>query len=222
MRLLLVEDARDLASAVKAGLERHGFAVDVCGRGDTALELAGSEPYLGIILDRLLPGLDGVSVCRTLRQRGSSVPVLMLTARDSVEDRIEGLDAGADDYLVKPFAFGELLARARALTRRQGAPRSNRLQAEDLTLDLETGLVTRGGRIITLSPKELLLLTVFLRQPGRLLTHDQLARQVWSFDGTPTPELVRAHVKNLRRKIAQGGERRLIETVHGLGYRLAP
>lgn len=221
MRLLLVEDARELAEALADGLSRHGFLVDVCGDGETALGMASLTPYVGVILDRMLPGLDGLAVCQQLRMRGSDVPILMLTARDAIEDRVQGLDAGADDYLVKPFAFPELLARARALTRRHAARRSNLLQARDVTLDLATGRVTRENQEIALSAKELALLTALMRHPGRLLTHAQLVEQAWTQEAEPAPELVRAHIKNLRRKLAGQGTVGLIETVHGQGYRLA-
>jgi DNA-binding response OmpR family regulator len=220
MRLLLVEDTHALAVALAEGLSRHGFVVDLCDDGETALQLASTNPYLGIILDRMLPRLDGLSVCQQLRAGGSTVPILMLTARDTLEARVEGLDAGADDYLVKPFAFLELLARTRALTRRHAARRSNLLQAGDLTVDLSTGRVSQGTHEIPLSAKELSLLTALLRHPGRLLTHAQLLEQAWNQETEPTPELVRAHIKNLRRKLAEHGVERLIETVHGLGYRV--
>lgn len=219
MRVLLVEDAHALAVALDEGLSRHGFVVDLCEDGETALELAATNPYVGIILDRVLPRLDGLSVCQRLRAKGSTVPILMLTARDTLEDRVEGLDAGADDYLVKPFAFPELLARTRALTRRHAARRSNLLQAGDLTLDLATGRLRHATEEIPISAKELHLLTALLRHPGRLLTHAQLVEQAWNQEAEPSPEVVRAHIKNLRRKLAQHGVERLIETVHGLGYR---
>jgi len=220
MRLLLVEDADELARAICDGLRRHGFAVDACGDGQSALDLASVQPYVGIVLDRMLPKLDGLAVCRALRARGSNVPILLLTARDSVEDRVEGLDAGADDYLVKPFAFPELIARARALTRRHAATRSNVLRAGDVALDLASGRVTRGDVEVVLSAKEQVLLTALLRHPGRLLTHAQLVEQAWNMDAEPSPEVVRAHIKNLRRKLAKEGGAALIETVHGVGYRV--
>lgn len=220
MRLLLVEDARDLARALADGLGRHGFIVDLCEDGDTALELALTRPYVGVILDRMLPGLDGLAVCKALRSAGSNVPILMLTARDTVEDRVAGLDAGADDYLIKPFAFPELLARARALTRRQAARRSSVLQAGGVALDLATGRVTRGDQDIALSAKELQLLAALLRHPGRMLTHAQLIEHAWGLEDEPSPEVIRAHIKNLRRKLAGPGGKSLIETIHGQGYRV--
>jgi DNA-binding response OmpR family regulator len=221
MRLLLVEDARDLASALVDGLTRHGFVVDLCTEGEAAIDLALTQPYTVLILDRMLPGIDGLSVCHTLRARGSSLPILMLTARDTVEDRVQGLEAGADDYLIKPFAFPELLARVRALGRRQMPLRPETLQVRDVILDLTAGRATRGGHDLHLSAKEWRLLSALLRHPGRLLSHEQLLDQAWNMDGAPSPEVLRAHIKNLRRKLAEHGEGGLIETVIGLGYRLA-
>lgn len=219
MQLLLVEDALELASALQEGLERHGFKVDLLSDGEAALDRALSQPYDAIILDRMLPRLDGVTVCKALRQRKLGVPVLMLTARDTVEDRVEGLEAGADDYLIKPFAFAELLARVRALTRRQAHSQSSVLQVDDVSLDPQSGAVTRGVRNFQLSAKELLLLAALMRRPGQLLNHAQLVEEVWGLQEEPTPEVLRAHIKNLRRKLELPGERPLIKTVHGMGYR---
>lgn len=220
MRILLVEDAIELARALTDGFRKHGFVVDACGDGESALSLATSHPYAAIVLDRMLPKLDGLAVCRTLRAHGSNVPILLLTARDAVDDRVEGLDAGADDYLVKPFAFTELLARTRAMTRRSAATRSNLLRAGDVALDLATGRVTRGDVEIAVSAKELVILTALLRHPGRLLTHAQLVDRAWSMESEVAPEVVRAHIKNLRRKLAIDGRGSVIETVHGMGYRV--
>ncbi|MBX3205056.1 MAG: response regulator transcription factor [Labilithrix sp.] len=220
MRLLLVEDSPELANALSEGLQRAGFVVDTCEDGESALALAESQPYVGIILDRMLPTADGLDVCRALRAKGSNTPILVLTARDALEDRVEGLDAGADDYLVKPFAFSELVARTRAITRRHAASRSNVLRAGDLTLDLTTGEVKWGESEIAVSVKERLMLTALLRHPGRVLTYGQLVEQGWNVDAEPSPEVVRAHIKNLRRKLASHGGAGLIETVHGLGYRV--
>lgn len=220
MRLLLVEDALELLRVLTDGLQKHGFVVDACSDGESALTFASSNPYAAIVLDRMLPKLDGLSVCRTLRARGANTPILLLTARDAVEDRVEGLDAGADDYLVKPFAFVELLARTRALTRRSAATRTNLLRAGDVVLDLASGRVTRGDAEIVLSAKELTILTALLRHPGRLLTHAQLVDAAWSMDAAVAPEVVRAHIKNLRRKLAAEGRGSVIETVHGMGYRV--
>lgn len=222
MRLLIVEDSADLASALHKGFAQHGFVVDVCADGAEALELALTHRYAVIVLDRLLPGMDGLEVCRELRRRGSRVPVLMLTARDAVDDRIEGLDAGADDYVVKPFEFRELLARTRALLRRPVDLRANTLRVGDLCVDFDSGSVTSAGTELVLSRKELLLLTALLRTAGRVVTHGQLLEQAWDLGEAPGPEVVRAHIKNLRRKLTASGDRSTIETVHGVGYRLVP
>lgn len=222
MRLLIVEDERDLAQALKQRLERHGFVVDMAFDGNEGLHLAQSTPYDGIILDRMLPGLNGLAVCQALRARGVATGILMLTAKDTIDDRVEGLNAGADDYLVKPFDFKELLARTRALTRRHAPQRSNSLSAADLTVDLETGNVARGGTPVLLSPKELTLLIYLMRHPGQVVTHERLLTHVWDQEAAPNPEVVRAHIKNLRRKVDEGHATKLIKTVHGLGYRLEP
>lgn len=217
---MIVEDERDLAQALKDRLERHGFVVDLAFDGNEGLALAERLAYDAVILDRMLPGLDGVAVCQALRARGRGMGILMLTAKDTVGDRVAGLDAGADDYLVKPFDFDELLARTRALTRRHIPQRSNRLTARDLVVDLTTGNVTRSGVPVSLSPKELTLLVYMLRHHDQLLTHERLLAHAWDLEAAPNPEVVRAHIKNLRRKIDEGQPYRLIKTVHGLGYRL--
>lgn len=221
MRVLLVEDNVDLAQAIAEGLTRHRFVVDSCRDGDEALGLAMTEPYLGIILDRRLPGMSGLEVCRALRQQGCDVPILFLTARDTVEDRVEGLDAGADDYMVKPFAFTELLARTRALTRRESGRRSNQLKAGDITLDLNDCVARIGDKAVLLTAKEILILAALMRHPGRLLTHDRLVSQAWGYEAEPTTNVVRAHMKNLRKKLQEEGATAVIETIHGLGYRFA-
>jgi len=220
MRVLIVEDTCELARALESGFRKHGFCVDTCESGEEGLLLATTQTYALIVLDRLLPKLDGVSVCQALRARGLSTPILLLTALDTVEDRVEGLDAGADDYLIKPFAFEELVARARALTRRTATTRTNLLRAGDLVLDLATARVTRGGLDVVVSAKELAILTALLRHPGRLLTHGQLLEEAWSMDADASPEVVRVHIKNLRRKLSAPGRSGVIETVHGLGYRV--
>lgn len=220
MRLLLVEDATDLASALAKSFRKHGFAVDVCDNGEDGYHFATSASYAVVILDRMLPQMDGLGLCQALRKQGSNVPILLLTARDSVQDRVEGLDAGADDYLVKPFAFEELLARTRALSRRTTSNRTNLLRAGDVELDLATGQVTRAGMEVVVSAKEFAILAVLLRHPGRLLTHGQLMDEAWSASSESSTEVVRAHIKNLRRKLSMEGRRGIIETVHGQGYRV--
>jgi len=215
-----VEDSADLAAALESGFCGGGYTVDIAGNVADALAFAGSEPYVAIVLDRMLPGGDGLDVCRTLRARGVSTPILLLTARDSVEDRVAGLDAGADDYLVKPFALSELLARTRALTRRGGATRTNTLGAGALTLDLATGQVLVGAEEIALGGKERRILGALLRYPGRVVTHEQLVEQAWALHEAVAPEVVRAHIKNLRRKLQAAPGAPRIETVYGLGYRV--
>ncbi len=206
--------------AIAEGLERHGFVVDRCDDGESALALPGIERYACIILDVMLPRVDGLLVCRELRARGAETPILMLTARDTVEDKVAGLEVGADDYLVKPFAFAELVARTRALTRRRSGERSNVLRARDVTVDLTAGRVMRGEEEIALSAKERLLLVALMRHPGRLLTHAQLVEHAWHMDEVPSPQVIRAHIKNLRRKLTSDGDSTIIETVHGMGYRI--
>ena len=221
MRLLLVEDDHKIAGYVKRGLEEEGYAVDVAYDGRDGLDWALSAPYDLFILDVMLPGLDGFALCRELRRQGIHAPVLMLTARDAVDDRVDGLDAGADDYLVKPFAFRELLARLRALLRRASdAPKSTVLQVDDLTLDTRTQRVQRGGRAIELTAKEFAVLECMMRDPGRVLSRTVIADHVWSYDAFNQSNVIDVYIRNLRRKIDDGSERKLIETVRGVGYRV--
>ena len=220
MRILVVEDHPELAAALKVGLGQQGFAVDLAHDGETGWRLAQSYPYEAIILDRMLPALEGAELCARLRDAGSAVGILMLTAKDTVDERVEGLAAGADDYLVKPFAFKELVARVRALTRRHAPGKSNRLAARDLVLDLELGTVVQAGVPLALSRKEFMLLALFLRRAGQVVTHTQLVESAWDADAEPSFDTVRTHVKNLRRKIEPAGAPPLLRTVHGLGYRL--
>jgi DNA-binding response OmpR family regulator len=222
MRILLVEDERKISAYVKRGLEESGYAVDPAYTGREALDWAESAPYDLIILDILLPELDGLSVCRELRRRGDRTPVLMLTARDDVDDRVAGLDAGADDYLVKPFALRELLARMRALTRRAGEiPKSPILQFSDLTLDTRTHQVRRGGRRIELAAKEYAVLECLLREPEHVLSRTQIAEHVWNYDTYNQSNVVDVYIRNLRRKIDDSSEQKIIHTVRGAGYCLS-
>ena len=221
MRLLLVEDDHKIAGYVKRGLEEEGYAVDAAYDGRDGLDWALAAPYDLFILDVMLPGLDGFSLCRELRRQGIQAPVLMLTARDAVDDRVDGLDAGADDYLVKPFAFRELLARLRALLRRAAdAPKRTVLQAGDLTLDTRTQRVQRGERTIELTAKEFAVLECMMRDPGRVLSRTVIADHVWSYDAYNQSNVIDVYIRNLRRKIDDDSERKLIETVRGVGYRL--
>jgi DNA-binding response OmpR family regulator len=207
---------------VKRGLEEQGYAVDAVFTGQDALYWAGSTPYDLVLLDILLPGLNGLAVCRELRRQGSRVPILMLTARGSVDDRVAGLDAGADDYLLKPFSLKELLARMRALTRRaDGGDGHPVLTVADLAMDTNSRRVSRAGREIELTAKEYAVLECFLREPERVLTRDAIAEHVWNYDVYNSSNVVDVYIRNLRRKIDDDHERKLLQTVRGAGYRLS-
>ena len=222
MHILLVEDERTIAAYIKRGLEEQGYAVDLAGTGREALEWSDSATFDLIILDIMLPELDGVTVCRELRARGLHAPILMLTARDAVDDRVAGLDAGADDYLVKPFALKELLARLRALTRRaDDASRTAVLECADLMLDTRTRRVSRAGRVIDLTSKEFAVLECLMRAPGHVLTRTLIADQVWNYEVYNQSNVVDVYIRNLRRKIDDPCPVKLIHTVRGAGYRLA-
>ena len=217
--LLLVEDDRKLARTLSRGLTAEGYAVDIAYTGDEALEQAEGADYAAVILDILLPGRSGYETCRILRERDGWVPVLMLTALGEVSDRIQGLDAGADDYLVKPFDFGELLARLRALIRRGPSERPTRLSLGALQADPLTRIVSWHGVDTELTPREFELLTFLMRRPGATVTRDQLLRQVWSEDQTGSPNVVDVYVGYLRRKLERDpGRPRLIRTVRGRGF----
>src|SRR5215470_4166422 len=216
MRVLVVEDETRMARLVKRGLEEEGHAVDVAGDGPEGLWLATENRYAAIVLDVMLPGFDGFELCRRLRAEGVWVPVLMLTARDAVGDRVRGLDAGADDYLVKPFSLLELAARLRALARRDDRARPAVLAEGDLRLDPASKRAWRGGAELRLSPKEFSLLELFLRHPGSVLTRSQIIEAVWDFAYDGGSNVVDQYVNYLRRKIG----RHDTETVRGMGYRL--
>lgn len=218
MRILVVEDEKKVAAFLRKGLEQEAYSVEVANNGKRALQQALSEPYDLIILDLLLPGLDGISVLRELRRQRMSTPVLILTARKEVDDRVSGLDAGADDYLVKPFAFAELLARVRALLRRQGSDRSATLQIADLTVDPVTHQATRGERHLELTPREFAVLDYLLRNAGRVMTRTLIAEHVWDYHFDSDTNLIDVYVKRLREKLEAGGEKRLLHTVRGIGY----
>jgi heavy metal response regulator len=218
MRILIVEDERQIAAFLERGLKEEGYAIDVVYNGNDAVDWATSVEYDGIVLDVMLPGRDGFSVCRELRSRGSKTPILMLTARDTVDDRVTGLDTGADDYLVKPFAFKELVARVRAITRRQGDTRSVELQVGDLILNTLTHTAQRGEHRIELTTKEYNLLEFLMRNPKRVLSRTQIAEHVWNLDFLSESNLVDVYIRYLRRKIDDGSEQKLIKTVRGSGY----
>ena len=219
MRILVVEDERKVAKFIRQGLEEEGHAVEVAADGVTALDLLlDAPPYDLVVLDLMLPGRDGLGVLRSLRERSIDTPVLVLTARDALPDRVRGLDLGADDYLTKPFAFEEFLARVRALLRRAAARRDPVLRVGDLTLDPATRAVARGRRRITLTTREHALLECFLRHAGRVLTRPVLAQTVWGLDFDPESNIVDVYVGHLRRKIDTDPACRLLHTVRGAGY----
>ena len=222
MRLIVVEDEQKLARALQRGLEREGYAVDVIADGAQALARlrVNHDDYDLAMLDVMLPGVDGLSVCRQLRADGIALPILMLTARDSTADKVAGLDSGADDYLVKPFAFEELVARIRTLLRRPPQVLPPRLEVGDLALEPHSRLVTRGGREITLTTKEFALLEYFMRNAGEVLTREQIISHAWDFDYDGFSNVIDVHVKNLRAKIDVRGSRKLFHTVRGVGYAL--
>jgi two-component system, OmpR family, copper resistance phosphate regulon response regulator CusR len=220
MRILVVEDDRKVASFIRKGLEEEGHAVEVAGDGAEAIErVADGSPWDLVVLDVMLPKRDGFSVLKTLREDGLTAPVLMLTARDAVGDRVTGLDLGADDYLTKPFAFEEFLARVRALLRRGAtATPSPVLRLADLSLDPATREVRRGSRRIELTAREYTLLEYFLRSPGRILSRPLLAQHVWGLDFDSESNVVDVYVGYLRRRIEASGEKKLLHTVRGVGY----
>ncbi len=220
MRILLVEDNRQLSRSLKLSLEEDGYAVDAAFDGEEGQDLAELAPYDAIILDILLPRKDGLSVCRELRDRRVNTPILMLTARDTVEDRVKGLDSGADDYLVKPFALNELRARLRALLRREAPDKTSIIVVDDLTLDPVTHRVTRAGRPIELTAKEYALLEYFMRNADRLISREMAESHVWSYDYEGVSNVIDVYVRRLRRKIDDPFPAKLIETVRGAGYRL--
>ncbi|NPV81401.1 MAG: response regulator transcription factor [Firmicutes bacterium] len=220
MRVLIVEDEPKIAAFIKQGLEEEGYAVDVAQDGESALDYAESAQYDLLILDIMLPKKDGISVCQELRKRGIKTPILMLTARDTIDDRVEGLDAGADDYLVKPFAFRELLARLRALLRRPREVTPARLQAGDLILDTATRRAERGGRVIDLTLREYALLELLMRHKGQVLSRTQIAEHVWNFDFYSESNIVDVYIRYLRQKIDADFQPKLIQTVRGVGYKI--
>jgi two-component system OmpR family response regulator len=220
MRVLVVEDAVKMASLIRRGLREEGFAADVAIKGEDALWMAGATDYDAIVLDVMLPGIDGFETCRRLREEGVPAPVLMLTARDAVEDRVAGLDIGADDYLAKPFSFAELLARLRALGRRGGAVHPPVLSAGTLSLDPATRRVMRGSAEIELSAKEFALLETFMRNPGRVLSRLHLLEHAWDYAYENRSNVIDVYVRYLREKVDRPFGVESIETVRGAGYRL--
>jgi two-component system, OmpR family, response regulator len=220
VRVLIVEDDIPLASALRRGLRAEGMVADVAVKGEDALWMASSAEFDAVVLDVMLPGIDGFETCRRLRDEGVWTPIIMLTARDAVEDRVQGLDAGADDYLVKPFSLAELLARLRALARRGPVERPPVLEVGDLRLDPATREVHRGDAAIALSAKEFALLEAFMRRPGEVLTQLQLLEHAWDYDYENRSNVVEVYVRYLREKVDRPFGLKSIETVRGAGYRL--
>ena len=220
MRVLLVEDNHRLNASLRQSLVEDGYAVDSAFDGEEGEELAVLTSYDVIILDIMLPIKDGLEVCRSLRKKHNNTPVLMLTARDTVDDRILGLDSGADDYLIKPFALGELRARLRALLRRDGGDKSSLLIIGDLTLDPATHVAERGGQVVQLTAKEFSLLEYFMRNAGRMISRQVVEDHVWDYDFVSGSNVVDVYIRRLRRKIDDPFEVKLFETVRGAGYRL--
>lgn len=222
MRVLIVEDDPGTARFISQGLSEAGYAVDAASDGQEGLDYALAAPYDLIVLDILLPRLDGLRLLRELRERGIRTPILVLTARDTIEDRVRGLDSGADDYLIKPFAFSELLARVRALLRRPPLQNDPVLRIDDLEMDTVQREVRRAGRRIDLTPREFSLLEYLMRHPNQVLTRTQIAEHIWNFDFFAESNVVDVYIGYLRRKIDRGFARPLIHTVRGVGYRIGP
>lgn len=220
MKILIVEDEEKLALAIKKGLATQKMSSDVAFDGEAGLDLAVSEKYDAILLDIMLPKMDGLQVCKQIRSKGVTTPVLMLTAKGEIEDKVEGLDIGADDYLVKPFAFSELVSRIKALTRRPANLLGNTQTVSDLEVDLNLSQIKRGGKIINLSKKEFELLIFLMKNPGVVFSKDQIVASVWEFESDILPETVEVYIRMLRKKIDEPFEKKLIHTVRGFGYKI--
>ena len=220
MRVLVVEDERRLASIIKRGLIEEGYAVDAVYDGEEAQYMAETTTYDIIVLDIMLPKKDGIAVCKDLRTRKINTPILMLTARDSVEDRVKGLDSGADDYVIKPFAFSELLARIRALLRRESLSKTPKIQVGELLLDTLTREAWRGERKIDLTTKEYSILEYFMSHPNIVITRTMLEENAWDYEYDSMSNIIDVYIRRLRRKIDGEAEDSLIQTVRGAGYRL--
>jgi two-component system, OmpR family, response regulator len=218
MKLLVIEDEKKIATLLQKGLREQGYAVDLTHDGNEGLSRASSEPYDAIVLDMMLPGRDGLSVLRTLRDRKITTPVMVLTARGEVNERVEGLNTGADDYMAKPFAMDELVARLRALMRRVTGENISLYKVGDLTMNLVSREITRGTRKIDLTAREFRLLEYLMRSPGQVLTRTQIIERVWEYHFDPGTNLVDVYIQRLRRKIDDGEDIKMIQTVRGVGY----
>jgi DNA-binding response OmpR family regulator len=220
MRILLVEDQARVARFIQRGLEEEHYAVDIAAGGEDALSLIDVTPYDLVVLDLMLPDIDGIEVCRQVRRKGQTVPILMLTALGALEDKVAGLDVGADDYLTKPFAFPEFLARIRALLRRQETAKTTRLQVADLVLDTATHEVTKAGQEIELASKEYAVLEYLMRRAGQVVSRTMILEAVWDYDFDPGSNVVDVYIRYLRRKLDDPYPIKLLETIRGSGYRL--
>jgi heavy metal response regulator len=220
MRILVVEDEKKLVEIIKKGLVEEGYSVDIALDGEEGQYMAENTPYDLVILDIMLPKKDGITICQELRLKEINTPILMLTAKDSIEDRVKGLDSGADDYLVKPFAFSELVARVRALLRREALSKSSQLQVGDLVMDTLTREVWRGEKKIELTTKEYTLLEYFMRHPHMVVTRTMLLEKVWDYDFEGMSNIIDVYIRRLRLKLGEKGTESIIETVRGAGYRL--
>lgn len=220
MNVLVAEDEKKVATLIQDGLSQHGILAEVCHTGDEAYRRASSEPFDGLVLDIMLPGRDGLSILRKLRAEGHNLPILLLTARGDLDERVEGLNLGADDYLAKPFAMIELAARLRAILRRREGVVSNVLTHEDLIMNVGTREVKRGERSLLLTPREFSLLECMMRVPGKVVTRTQLTQQVWGYQFDPGTNVVDVAVQRLRRKLDDGFPQPFIHTVRGVGYLL--
>ena len=220
MRLLVIEDERKIARVITESLKREKYAVDAAYDGEEGFNLADSQPYDLLIVDRMLPGLEGAEIVKKLRENGKNMPILFLTALSTTEDKTLGLDAGADDYLTKPFAIDELLARVRALLRRPPIQQPDILKIDDLRIDKQQQTVTRAGKNIDLTSKEYALLEHLMQHPNQILSKETLIDHVWDFDADILPNNVEAYIKNLRQKIDKPFKKQLIKTVRGFGYRI--
>ncbi len=220
MRILVVEDEKKILSFVRKGLEEQGFVVDACDNGDDGFSMAMTHSYDALVLDIMLPGRDGLSILRTLRENKNKIPVIIITARGEVSEKIEGLDLGADDYLVKPFYLEELIARLKSVWRRSSGQGLSILQVSNLRLDLMTREVQRGESKIDLAPREFSLLEFLMRSPGRVLTRTQIIEQVWNYHFDSDTNIVDVYIQRLRRKVDDDFDEKFIQTVRGVGYRL--
>ena len=222
MKVLVIEDDKKIASLIRKGLQAQGFVADVCLGGDEGYALATSRPYDALVLDIMLPGRDGLSILRNLRDRKLPLPVILLTARSELNERLEGLNLGADDYLTKPFFIEELIARLHAVTRRASGTTQSILSVADLTMNLLTREVKRGGVNIALTPREFSLLEHLLRSPGRVLTRVEICERVWDYNFDPGTNLVEVYIQRLRKKVDGNAPVKLIETIREVGYRIKP